>query len=1020
MENHLIIGLGGTGGNILKAFRKRLFQETSSEDRSKMPLGFVYVDSSNELMKPNDQTWKVLGENAQLGRESFLFVRGAKLSDQLNNVDNYPGIKNWIGSKKIWSNIVGNVGDDGAAAQKRRLGRFLFSCAVNDYETVLKNQAKSIQQKSGNVDITFHIIAGLAGGTGSGSVVDAIAQTRKHFVPNINSGLNYKIIVYCLVPENTPLPNWDKGAYHANGYAALTELNALKVKQFIPHDVSGQTVRIDAEGTDMFNACFLFTNANENGKIVNTQTELPVIVSDIIHHYISIKSNNQEAMRSFLDCFSTENVDPKNEYDENAESTEDRIPVRSKIFKSFGIKRIINPEEEIKEYLTFSFAQQALNQFKYNNWSDDLGFRGEARNEDYHSMINNDSFLKKIYLTDAHLMLSLGILPSEIEQKWKTIKDDWDSIIPLLSQTAWSNNEAYALMELSKLCQDRFDKNFRKVGVVEFYKIKSKSKKDHATEIVQQIEKYLFTEWHSGVRSLYDIAKMCDTLSETVDANLASFNSKVVTKEKKLEDLLQIKAQNEQEWAGTGVVSKLFGKKKNIFQDHTTLLQAIFTLKTDLVAMDFAKELLREVCIKVGELTQTVAKMVERFSNAMDFVETCLAIRCVESADKEVDYKDAIMKYYNPTQVRSFANQLIRDTDVQKKQATNVRNRVVELCLNELTFGKLMESMSEDTLFSILEQECMSAAAMAHDEYTTDSTAIIGKNIIEQLYEKYGSNDQSEALNDFARNIINASGVFLTFDNSEINRSIANNDAPRPNTNIMFRTVLISMPSAPGKEQFVEKLKAAFQSNVDGSKHLVFDDSSDKTNEITILSLTYCFPLRMVNDVKFLKNKYIKMLEGDNKEVNQLVLHLEGDGSQYPTIFVEPFNVAAHKELLLMGVALDLIKYQDKQDGTGRMAYCIIKEDDLGLPMPPIVISDKLSTMEDSETLKIGDIKRIKADIDALMQSEYLHVTKREELAKKVASLAKMILEECNNNLQSQVYAKYHKIISTIVTDLKK
>ena len=27
MENHLIIGLGGTGGNIIKAFRKRVYEE---------------------------------------------------------------------------------------------------------------------------------------------------------------------------------------------------------------------------------------------------------------------------------------------------------------------------------------------------------------------------------------------------------------------------------------------------------------------------------------------------------------------------------------------------------------------------------------------------------------------------------------------------------------------------------------------------------------------------------------------------------------------------------------------------------------------------------------------------------------------------------------------------------------------------------------------------------------------------------------------------------------------------------
>lgn len=53
-NNHIIIGLGGTGGKIIKAFRKRLYQDYSPEEREKLPIGFVYVDSSMEMMNPQD------------------------------------------------------------------------------------------------------------------------------------------------------------------------------------------------------------------------------------------------------------------------------------------------------------------------------------------------------------------------------------------------------------------------------------------------------------------------------------------------------------------------------------------------------------------------------------------------------------------------------------------------------------------------------------------------------------------------------------------------------------------------------------------------------------------------------------------------------------------------------------------------------------------------------------------------------------------------------------------------------
>lgn len=56
-ENHILIGLGGTGGKVLKAFKKRLYQEYNQEQRDALPIGFVYVDSSIEMMKPDDNTW---------------------------------------------------------------------------------------------------------------------------------------------------------------------------------------------------------------------------------------------------------------------------------------------------------------------------------------------------------------------------------------------------------------------------------------------------------------------------------------------------------------------------------------------------------------------------------------------------------------------------------------------------------------------------------------------------------------------------------------------------------------------------------------------------------------------------------------------------------------------------------------------------------------------------------------------------------------------------------------------------
>ena len=1022
-ENHVFIGIGGTGGKVLKAIRKRLFQETTEEERGKLPLGFIYVDSSMEMMNPKDTTWKVLGDNSQLGKDSFLYIRSAELSALLAGVAGYPGIKGWIGKKKIWDNIVGNVGDDGAAAQKRRLGRFLFACSVNEYEAILKNQVQRVKEISGNTDVTFHVFAGLAGGTGSGSVVDLVAQTRKHFVPNPTSGLNYKIILYCQIPEQSPLPNWDKGAYHANGFAALTELNAFKVRQFIPSDVSGQFDKVPYDGNDFFNSCFLYTNANESGTTVNTEKDLPNIVKDFVYHYITLPEDSN--VREFKDCFSTENVDPKDEYDENAVDTDLKIPVRSKAFKAFGIKRIVNPEEEIKEYLTYNFALQSLYRIRFNNWSDELGYRDEALPEDYRSMVfDNKQFLKSVCLTDDHLMLSQPVLESEKELHWKTFVDDWEAIMPIIGDSSWNNNPDNALQEMARLCQDRFEKKFRNNGVSNFFSVKLKSKNEHAKQIATLIEKNLFEQWKSGERSLYGISRLVATISEYVDESSKRLQKRIIDSETKLNDLLDRKTRDEQEWGKVGFFGKhLLGSRKDLHANHIPLMKKIYILKTELEGLHFAKALIMDLSMEVSSLSDSINEMNERFNTAIKETRNNVNIRCVEE-NAEDNYQNAVVRYYDPALVRSVTKVLCLSKQYQNDQSKSVIMSIANECGAEYSFNKLEEKVSKDVIVSILEKSCREAATIAHNDFVQSNgkKGILGKNVIDQLYEKYGSSEQSDELKAFADKMMRSAGVFLTFDSAETTRHINNNVAPRPGVNIMFRSTLVSIPAVAdkNKETFVNKLVDAFRSGTDGTKKVSFELNSTKKNEITIMNLTYCFPLRTVNDLKILKQKYDLMVNDPQQgEINRLVLHLEGDGTQYPPLFVEKFKPDNYLKEMLLGVAMGLISYQEINDGTGIKYYAQLKVDDMGFALPPVVYCKKLSELHECEDVNKADILTLKDDIDAKMQNEYLHVTAKAELSKKVVELANIVLGERKNNISDPVYKKYLDVCKALATELR-
>jgi hypothetical protein len=48
-------------------------------------------------MQYDDPSRKILGSSVQLNKRSRLLIQEANLSARLDNIDNYPGIKPWIG-----------------------------------------------------------------------------------------------------------------------------------------------------------------------------------------------------------------------------------------------------------------------------------------------------------------------------------------------------------------------------------------------------------------------------------------------------------------------------------------------------------------------------------------------------------------------------------------------------------------------------------------------------------------------------------------------------------------------------------------------------------------------------------------------------------------------------------------------------------------------------------------------------------------------------------------------------------
>lgn len=987
MNNHLIIGLGGTGGKVIRSFRRLIFQQFHSKEAKDVNLEYLYVDSSAEMMTLDDPSWKILGKSVQLDKHNQLLIRGgADLAAHLENLSNYPGIQGWIGDKSQWLDILNSIVGEVLGGQKRRLGRFLFACKIKDFRERVQSLTRNLQQKGGTTEVTFHICCGLAGGTGSGSIIDAVCQIREMYPDN-------RIILYTLLPDAHPKPNWDTGNYHANGYVSLLELNALSVGAWQPHDITGIKERLPLK--DPFNGCYLFFNENENGVSVDVEKDIPEIVADFLFQKLVV--TRELSWENLARMENAENGDG------SPESTLAGIPERSKRFLAFGLKRLAYPEVEIKEYLTFQFARQAGLQMLFNNWTESLGFHDEPKNSPFSQEVNAKEVKERWAITDEHLTLSRGILIEEVNSKtWQPFPMEWQKfvnnskllIIDTTQPERW-------LAELQSRCQERFEKTFRQHGVHKFFEIKLSGHTDNAKEIRRRIESEFFAEWNNGTKSLYEIKRLLEELLKSLDVRLQEASDKIVSYQDIADKTLRERIQrNEKEWSKIGIFS--FGKRNNILNFQALALQAYYEALTYMEAWQFSKVLLaatiRELTTLAGEVNQTFSLLTDINKNFQKAVDE----RCQSKGQD--DLRRSLVYFYKPEIVREFSQRLVKDKTIQKNQAQEARLALIAQLGESANFTQLNARIFKQQWMDVIEISCEQAVGAAHNTVITtekDQPRQLNVNIIEKLAKDFSGNEEN--LTRYVHELANYAGNYLNFNALEINkRGSGISESP---TKLSLFTVI--RPIARDWGSFVTQLDGVLKGSRNIQPEILQNEMRE--SEITFISITNLFPLRYVEHLKFLKEKYdLRLAQASNPSRVKLELYCEGDGSQCSRLYT-----ASEEDIRREGLPFVLIAYGIgiiqliNSPSTGKNELYLLSKDADGFDNEPVLLGATL--IEAVDKLDAKNTSLIKSQASGLLQTGYRHVDKQQELSSKIIEIITGIKSECQGDINSSVYKRFNE-----------
>lgn len=923
----ILIGLGGTGGKILKAFRQRLWTEFDKQMRTHLPISFIYVDTDNSMLNPNDVSYETIHGNCCFQPNDFVDIKTH------SNIDAIFG--NPQGNKRVLG-LLGNVAETqtavcpvGAAAdQKRRAGRILFASNIDAYLFKLASAVKDVNSKEVGGVINFHIFAGLAGGTGSGSIIDAIAQTRKWlFEHNYEEDKQYHITVFCQLPENTPPPTWNTGRYKANGYGALLELNNLFTSHYNAewgnrtskpcYDVSSsvdfarlylsydnptpENLRLGRipQEVKVASGLILYSNKNDYGHTVTDPLDLARLVADFVYAKVFLPRNDQS--EQFNRFYTFENITAyRDEYDETVDpDLGSPLPVRTRAIGSFGIKRVIVPETAMQEHIVYTLGLCSLLQMKYNNWSNASGYRDEP-DPSFAPLtyINKEGRLAGWLLSEDHLRLKKYVLDSDRTDNWSEgdFSAYWNPCIDAWGEVARGADHSFN--KLVELCRSGYQEGFREKGVENFYQERARSiVESYSRVIAAQVETELFTTWKDGKLSLHQIIQVLELLTAETRKRASNYLENIVPGlENECKERQQYIDGTIAEYLDASAIRRPF-IFNNRFERVMLMCKQLYIRKTEIAAIRlFTQPLANELVHKFADLAERVVGFEQQVDTLVQLSKERMVnlsdMYTESNAEGERDGLEnmtlPIIEFYSRTKLSSLEQKLRVDRDKMDAINESLRSSVIEALQCEGRFTN-SSRFSFQLLSRLLLDGVFSRIMSYHNSLCIEGKdKVLGVPILLRLQQKYGHSE--EALAQFAKSLVVASGIFTELDMNEIQLHIANTVPPVVGQNILMKRLLVSLPKAedPALVEFANDLKGKLENAIPGGTGASVSVSMEGaySNEISIVSMVNGYPMRAISALKSLKAEYNRLISLDSK--NKIVLLSEGRDGDYHDLFAVP------------------------------------------------------------------------------------------------------------------------------------
>jgi len=901
-NNHFFIGLGSTGGNIIREIRKQVYVRKAffneMKEKHGLTLDYLYIDSDRLSL---NSSWKVLGHDVSLPVNKRRDIRQVNINTLLDNANNMPAIRPWLGDRKFINNVVGQMSGAPGANQRRRFGRLLFANGASGILSHITSAVHVLQQETGKVGVNFHLLGTLGGGTGSGSLVDMALMLRSTY----DDENKYPITAYVLVTDNPG--EADVGYFYQNQYSALCDLNTLLASQNVNFelltDPLGQKYRSSSKALEH---CYIVTDKSESGRMVPKKMQEKRLADWLLQTTSLLARNDDPVLIDMFKSFTGEDLLGVNPGESDNGTN---VPDRSYAFSSLGIMHWMSPEEQIKELVAYELAHSLLLGIRFSNYKNGDGYLEEELS----------ASCQENYLASQPFK-NMGFDLREICAEAK-VTDNKDFVQYYRSACKNIEGGARAAKQAEKTVADiekrltgEWDSGFAKVGVEDFYKGMGTPNviDNNVREQIRRFLEPLQEAYYSGKLGIDDawsvIDRACGKVGGMLDIITSDTPGQSVSHARmECNRLDKACASAREKFCNAGFFASLFGTKKKLMKSYIASASGYYAARTRLCAYVYAAKYLQKLKSEFDSLRNNVRDIRNELIRAINNLDD--KVKAQQNELNHLSEAGGNRYVFDQRKVEAFVAKAKQDSvllDTTRKEM--IKSLFNLYCASNQSGNNWFNTVFEHLDFA---SQCLKWGDSVRASYELSSSLTLCPGILDALYNQIGNNPNEckKQCEDFMKE----ADVLLQIESAAPQpRMVLNSVMPE----MPKKSVLIEIPKAgndPNLADFTNKLKEHLRNavfNVPAANvHII--DTKGSESEIAVTICVGYMAARFASSLHTLKQRYDQSVDVNTKAREQVLYfcHLDDDYAQRENLFLPSGKKLMHRfELMIkMGKMLDVI-----------------------------------------------------------------------------------------------------------------